>query len=392
MRKEQFHLPEGVIYLDGNSLGPMPARAVTRMNQTLQEEWGEMLIRGWNEAEWMSQPVSLADRVGALIGCPLGSVVLGDTLSVKVFQALSAALAMRPDRKVILSDTGNFPSDLYIAQGLIGSLEQDHRIKLVDPSDVEQNLSKDVAVLMLTQVDYRTGRMHDLQKITHTAHQHGIVVIWDLAHSAGAVPVDMSRSRAEFAIGCTYKYLNAGPGSPAFIYVRPDIVDQIIPALSGWLGHKAPFDFDLDYQPAPGIQRMRVGTPPILQFAALDASLSIWDGVSMKEVRERSIELSELFICEVEKRCPEFELLSPRDPQQRGSQVSFVFEHGYSVIRALIGQGVIGDFRAPNVMRFGIAPLYLDENDIHAAVEIMQDIMQREIWKRPEFQIRAAVT
>ena len=392
MRKEQFHLPDGVIYLDGNSLGPMPKQAVTRMNQTLQEEWGEMLIRGWNDAGWMSQPVSLADRVGALIGCPAGSVVLGDTLSVKVFQALSAALAMRPDRKVILSDTGNFPSDLYIAQGLIGSLEQDHRIELVDPSDVEQNLSKDVAVLMLTQVDYRTGRMHDLQKITHAAHQHGIVVIWDLAHSAGAVPVDMSRSRAEFAIGCTYKYLNAGPGSPAFIYVRPDIVDQISPALSGWLGHKAPFDFDLDYQPAPGIERMRVGTPPILQFAALDASLSIWDGVSMQEVRERSIELSELFICEVEKRCPEFELLSPRDPQQRGSQVSFVFEHGYSVIRALIGQGVIGDFRAPNVMRFGIAPLYLDESDIHAAVEIMQDIMQREIWKRPEFQIRAAVT
>lgn len=392
MRKELFHLPDGVIYLDGNSLGPMPKQAVSRMNQTLQDEWGEMLIRGWNDAGWMSQPVSLADRIGALIGCPAGSTVLGDTLSVKVFQALSAALAMRPNRKVILSDTGNFPSDLYIAQGLIGSLHQDHNIKLVEPFEIEKHLNQDVAVLMLTHVDYRTGRMHDMNALTNAAHECGAVVIWDLAHSAGAVPVDMQGARAEFAIGCTYKYLNAGPGAPAFIYARPDIVDHINPALSGWLGHKAPFDFELDYEPAAGIERMRVGTPPILQFAALDASLNIWEGISMAEVRKRSIELSELFIAEVESRCPEFELLSPRDSSHRGSQVSFVFEHGYAVIRALIAEGIIGDFRAPNVMRFGIAPLYLDENDILFAVEKMQHIMEREIWRRPEFQIRAAVT
>ncbi len=392
MRKEQFHLPDGVIYLDGNSLGPMPKQATSRMNQTLQDEWGEMLIRGWNDAGWMSQPVSLADRVGALIGCPTGSVVLGDTLSVKVFQALSAALAMRPDRRIILSDTGNFPSDLYIAQGLIGSLHQNHSIKLVEPSEIEQHLNQNVAVLMLTHVDYRTGRMHDMDALTRAAHECGAVVIWDLAHSAGAVPVDVQGSHAEFAIGCTYKYLNAGPGSPAFIYARPDIVEHIKPALSGWLGHKAPFDFDLNYVPAPGIERMRVGTPPVLQFAALDASMDIWDGVSIAEVRKRSIELSELFIGEVESRCPEFELLSPRDPSHRGSQVSFVFEHGYSVVRALIGAGVIGDFRAPNVMRFGIAPLYLDEDDILAAVDKVQHIMTQEIWKQREFQIRAAVT
>ncbi|MEM9575161.1 MAG: kynureninase [Pseudomonadota bacterium] len=392
MRKELFHLPDGIIYLDGNSLGPLPKAAVAKIQNTVQAEWGDMLIRGWNDAGWISQPNKLGDRVGALIGCPKDTVVLGDTLSVKVFQALSAALAMRPDRKVILSDNGNFPSDLYIAEGLIKELEKGHSLKLVDPNEIIEHLDEDVAVLMLTHVDYQTGRMHDLEALTKAAHSVGALVIWDLAHSAGAVPVDMKASNAEFAIGCTYKYLNGGPGAPAFIYAREDIVGTIEPALSGWLGHAAPFEFDLNYQPAPGITRMRVGTPPILQLAALEASLSVWEGVSMDAVRESSIELSELFIREIESRCPEFKLISPRDANQRGSQVSFAFEHGYAVMRALIARGVIGDFRTPNVMRFGFAPLYIDVEDVMRAVEIVQSVMTDKTWQKPEYQVRLAVT
>lgn len=392
MRKEQFHLPDGVIYLDGNSLGPLPKAAATKIQDTVQNEWGEMLIRGWNDAGWISQPNRLGDRVGMLIGCPKDTVVLGDTLSVKVFQALSAALAMRPERKVILSDSGNFPSDLYIAQGLINTLEKGHSLKLVDPNEIIEQLSEDVAVLMLTHVDYQTGRMHDLEALTKAAHNVGAVVIWDLAHSAGAVPVDMKASNAEFAIGCTYKYLNGGPGAPAFIYAHEDIVDAIEPSLSGWLGHAAPFEFDLNYQPAPGIARMRVGTPPILQLAALEASLNVWESVSMDAVRENSIELSELFIREVENRCPQFQLISPRDASQRGSQVSFAFEHGYAVMRALIARGVIGDFRNPDVMRFGFAPLYVDQDDVMSAVEIIQSVMTDKTWQKPEYQVRLAVT
>lgn len=392
MRKELFHLPDGVIYLDGNSLGPLPKGASSRIQNTVEKEWGDMLIRAWNDAQWISQPNKLGDRVGALIGCPKDTVVLGDTLSVKVFQALSAALKMRADRKVILSDNGNFPSDLYIAQGLINTLQKGHSLKCVDPDQIIAHLDDNIAVLMLTHVDYQTGRMHDLQTLTRAAHDVGAVVIWDLAHSAGAVPVDIEASGAEFAVGCTYKYLNGGPGAPAFIYARRDIVDEIAPSLSGWLGHAAPFEFDANYKPAPGITRMRVGTPPILQLAALEASLDIWDTVSMADLREKSVELCELFIQEIEARCPQFRLLSPRDATQRGSQVSFSFEHGYEVMRALVDQGVIGDFRTPDVMRFGFAPLYIEQDDVMQAVAIIEKTMSQEIWKDPKYQIRVAVT
>lgn len=385
-------MPDGVIYLDGNSLGPLPKGAVSRIQETVENEWGEMLIRAWNEAGWMSQPNRLGDRIGALIGCPKDTVVLGDTLSVKVFQALSAGLQMRVNRKVILSDNGNFPSDLYIAQGLINALQKGHSLKCVDSAEIIEHLNEDVAVLMLTHVDYQTGRMHDLEALTKAAHEVGAVVVWDLAHSAGAVPVDMEASDAEFAVGCTYKYLNGGPGAPAFVYARRDIVDEIAPTLAGWLGHADPFEFNPDYKPAPGIGRMRVGTPPILQLAALEASLDIWDTVSMADVREKSIELCELFIREVEARCPQFRLISPRDASQRGSQVSFAFEHGYQFMRALVAQGVIGDFRTPDVMRFGFAPLFIEDEDVMKAVAIIEKTIAQEIWKDPKYQIRLAVT
>lgn len=390
--KPLFHLPEGVIYLDGNSLGPLPKTAARRVAQCVTDEWGEMLIRGWNAAGWMAQPQLLGDRLGRLIGAPEGSVVLGDTLSVKVYQALASALLMQPDRRVVLSDTGNFPSDLYMAQGLLGTLDRGHELRCVAPEAVDKSLSEEIAVLMLTQVDYRTGRMHDMAALTRKAQALGIVVIWDLAHSAGAVPVDVAACGAEFAVGCTYKYLNAGPGAPAFIYVRPDLAPRITPALAGWLGHDAPFAFEPDYRPGEGIARMRVGTPPVLQMAALDAALEIWDNVDMAALRATSVALCERFIAGVEARCPELTLASPRDAARRGSQVSFRFEQGYAAMQALIARGVIGDFRAPDIMRFGFTPLYIDAGDVDAAVGILADVLGSRAWDRPEFQARHAVT
>lgn len=392
MKKHAFHIPDGIIYLDGNSLGPLPKAASARLNKTINDEWGEMLIKGWNDAGWMDQPRKLGDKLGALLGCAKGSTVVGDTLSIKVYQALAAALNMRPDRKVILSDSGNFPTDLYMADGLLKTLDKGHELRVVAPEDVKTNITDEIAVLMLTQVDYRTGRMHDMKKLTKAAHEVGAIVIWDLAHSAGAVPVDMTENNAEFAVGCTYKYLNGGPGAPAFIYSRPDIADHIEPALSGWMGHEAPFAFDRDYRPARGNERMRVGTPPIIQLAALEAALDIWDGVSINDIRAESIKLSELFIKEVEMRCPQLVLASPRDPLQRGSQVSFTSENGYPVMQALIHEGVIGDFRAPSIIRFGFTPLYINSDDVMNAVGILEKIMTSKLWDQPKFKKQAAVT
>ncbi|MFT4619418.1 MAG: kynureninase [Sulfitobacter sp.] len=391
-RKELFHLPEGVIYLDGNSLGPLPRGVEARVAQVISAEWGGQLIKGWNQCGWMAQPSEVGDKVGRLIGAPAGSVVIGDTLSLKVFQALCAGLNMRPERKVILSDTGNFPSDLYMADGLARLKGQGYALKTVAPEDVAGAIDETVAVVMLTQVDYRTGRMHDMSAVTKIAQDAGAVMLWDLAHSAGAVEVQIVASACELAVGCTYKYLNGGPGAPAFIYVRPDLADSIDPALAGWLGHENPFAFEANYRPAPGIERMRVGTPPVLQVAALDAALSVWDGVEMADVRAASMRLSDLFISEVEGRCPALTLNSPRDATQRGSQVSFSFENGYAAMQALIARGVIGDFRAPDVMRFGFTPLYIDEGDVVAAVGILADILDNRLWDHPDYKTTSRVT
>lgn len=391
-RKQLFELPEGVIYLDGNSLGPLPKSVGARVADVMSAEWGQMLIRGWNDAGWMEQPSRVGDRVGALLGAPVGTVMMGDTLSIKVYQALASALEMRPDRKVILSDNGNFPTDLYMAQGLITSLKQGHELRIVAPEEVETAIDDTVAAVMITQVDYRSGRMHDMNAITAAAHDAGAVMIWDLAHSAGAVPVDLAASGCEFAVGCTYKYLNGGPGAPAFIYVRQDLTNEVRPALSGWLGHDAPFAFDMDYRPAPSVERMRVGTPPVLQMAALEAAMDVWDGVDMDDLRAASIRLCDLFINEVEARCPDLTLASPRDGAGRGSQVSFGYENGYAAMRAIIDRGVIGDFRAPNIMRFGFTPLYIDDADVIAAVDTLQDVLDNRLWDKPEYKVASRVT
>ena len=390
--KHLFELPQGVIYLDGNSLGPLPKSVAPRISQMISQEWGEQLIRGWNYAGWMEQPLRVGNRIAALIGAAEGSVVVGDTLSIKVFQALSAALEMRPDRKVVLSDSGNFPTDLYMARGLLDTLDKGHELRIVAPGEVAANIDGSIAAVMLTEVDYRTGRKHDMDAITRIAHAKGAVVIWDLAHSAGAVPVDLARSNCEFAVGCTYKYLNGGPGAPAFVYVRPDIMAQVRPVLSGWLGHDAPFAFELDYRPAPGIERMRVGTPPVIQMTALEEALKIWDGVDMQALRQRSMDLSDLFIARVEAQCPQLTLASPRNAQERGSQVSFAFENGYAVVQALVDHGVIGDFRAPNIMRFGFTPLYIDKEDVERASDILQEILDKRLWDKPTYRQTNRVT
>ena len=390
--KSCFHLPDGLIYLDGNSLGPLPLKAVERVAEVMQQEWGQQLIRGWNQCGWMQQPEQVGDRLGRPLGAGPGTVVMGDTLSIKVYQALAAAVAINPDRRVILSDSGNFPTDLYMAQGLVKSFGGDYRLKVVESAEIEANLDESVAALLLTQVDYRSGRIFPMQEITRKAHGKGIVTVWDLAHSAGAIPVDLTEADADFAVGCTYKYLNGGPGAPAFIYVAPRYIDTALPVLSGWLGHDAPFDFDPDYRPAPSISRMRVGTPPVLALAALDAALDIWEDVSMSDVRQKSMELSELFIKEVEARCPELTLASPRDASERGSQVSFHCEHGYAVMQALIDRQVIGDFRAPDIIRFGFTPLYVTASDVTAAAVILEQILQQKLWDQPAYHQRRAVT
>jgi len=387
-----FDLPEEVIYLDGNSLGPLPRAVPDRVAAAIRDEWGAMLITAWNRAGWMDLPERLGDRIARLIGAAPGSVTLGDTLSIKVYQVLAAALQLRPDRRVILSDSGNFPTDLYMAQGLSQMLGPDYTLRVVAPEEVEAALGPDVAVTMLTEVDYRSGRRHDMRALTAAAHRVGALAFWDLAHSAGALPVDLAGCEADFAAGCSYKYLNSGPGGPAFVYVAPRLADQVQPALSGWLGHDAPFAFEPGYRPAPGVARLRVGTPPVLQMAALEAALDVWDGVEMADIRAASLMLADRFIAAVERSCPELTLVTPRDPARRGSQVSFAHPQGYAIIQALIARGVIGDFRAPDILRFGITPLYIGAAEIDRAAEVLAEVMAGRLWDQPEYHARAKVT
>ena len=391
--RQMFDIPTGMIYLNGNSLGPMPKAAPTAMNSFLLDEWRTELIRGWNTKNWFMQSNTLGDRVGSLIGAAQGTTVVGDTLSIKVFQAVAASLFMAPQRRIILSDSGNFPTDLYMVEGLMKLRDVGYTLRTPAPEDVLGQITDEVATVMVTEVDYRTGRKHDMQAIISKAHSVGATVVWDLAHSIGALPVDLEGTDADFAVGCTYKFLNAGPGAPAFIYVAPRLLDTVEPALSGWFGHEAPFAFDLDFRPMPGkIDRMRVGTPSIAAFSLLDAALNVWKEVDMEDVRSTSIELSEAFIYAVEASCPSLTLASPRDPNKRGSHVAFEFEHGYECMQALIAQGVIGDFRSPNIMRFGITPLFINLDDIEQAVMILKDILETKSWSKPEFRSRALVT
>ncbi len=390
--RSRFTLPEGVIYLDGNSLGVLPAGLGDRMRDVIEHQWGERLVRGWNDAGWIDLPSRVAGKIAALVGTGANCVTVGDSTSINVFKVLSAALSLRPDRRVILSDRNNFPTDLYVADGLTRLLGQGYELKLATADTMEEAVDETVAVVLLTEVDYRTGERYDMEAMTKHIHGKGALAIWDLCHSAGAFPVHLDAAGADFAIGCGYKYLNGGPGAPAFLYVAERHLEDVAPALSGWMGHDAPFAFTTDYRPADGIGRMKVGTPPILSLSALNIALDAFEGVDMALVRQKSQELCDRFIAEVEHRCPELELVTPRVHEQRGSQVSFRHPEGYAIMQALIANGVIGDFRAPDILRFGMTPLYLRHTDILAAAEILERVLRQKLWDREEYRTRAKVT
>ncbi len=389
--RDRFVIPDGLTYLDGNSLGMLPAHVPDRVADAVTRGWGQQLIRGWNAEGWMDLPRRIGDRIAPLIGAAAGSVICTDSTSINLAKVLQAALAMVPERPVVLSDTGNFPTDLYVAQG---QLRGSGTLRTVAPDDVANAMTPDVGVLMLTQVDYRSGRLHDMADLTARARALGIVTIWDLAHSAGAMPVDLAGVGADFAVGCGYKYLNGGPGAPAFLYVRPGIQHRVNSSLTGWMGHAAPFAFDPDYRPADGIDRFRVGTPAILSMVALDAALDVWDGVDMAVVRTKSRALGDLFIDAVDRFAGQFELhlASPRESHRRGSQVSWHCPDGYAVMQALIDQGVIGDFREPDVIRFGFTPLCLSYVEVVRAAEVLGNILQHRTWDQPRFRTRSRVT
>ncbi|WP_109314373.1 kynureninase [Pseudovibrio ascidiaceicola] len=390
--RQLFSIPDGIIYLDGNSLGALPKNVSAVLASAVEEQWGKSLIKGWNCHGWIDLPSKVGNRIAKLVGADDGTLICADSTSLNVFKVLATAIKMRPERKVILSDTGNFPTDLYMAQGLKELTGGDIELRLVAPEEVEAALDETVAVMMLTEVDYRTGRKHDMKALTEKAHSVGALAMWDLCHSAGAFPVHLKEAKADFAVGCSYKYLNGGPGAPAFVYVAPEHQSHSGNPLTGWMGHDAPFAFDLGYTPSAKTDQMRVGTPQVLAMTALDASLDVFDETSLEALQGKSIELSELFISEVKRRCPNLELASPIDPLERGSQVSFRHEQGYAVMQALIDRGVIGDFRAPNIIRFGFAPLYLSFAEVYKAAEILEEIIAGDLWDKPEYHQKSKVT
>ena len=403
--RERFVLPEGVVYLDGNSLGPLPRATREAVLATIEHAWGHELIRAWNSAGWIDLPERCGDAIGELVGAAPGSVVVGDSTSVNLFKVLAAALRLQADRpaerRVILSEAGNFPTDLYIAQGLTTLLDRGWTLQLVERDALEAAIDDTVAVTMLTQVDYRTGSRLDMRALSDRAHAVGALAIWDLAHSAGAFPVALDDDGVDMAVGCGYKYLNGGPGAPAFVYVAGRLRDAVSQPLSGWLGHAAPFAFETGYVPAPGVRRMLCGTPPVLSMVALEAGVATLLEAracgGLPALRAKSLALSDLFIARALARGARHGLrcVTPAEHAHRGSQASFTLPDGdqaYAVVQALIARGVIGDFRAPDILRFGFAPAYLRFADVWDAAEALGDVLDARAWDDPRFLQRKAVT
>ena len=397
--RARFHLPEDVIYLDGNSLGPLLKSVPDRLHHAMMTQWGDGLIRSWNEAQWIDLPKIVGRKLAPLIGVDGDLIIVTDSTSINLFKAISAALTLNPKRKII-SQKGNFPTDNYIAEGVIKQMGGRHELHLVEgQDDILDALDEETALVMLTHVDFRDGTMLDMKKLTAAAHQSGALILWDLAHSAGALPLALGEVGADFAVGCGYKYLNGGPGAPAFIYVARRHLGGFTQPLSGWFAHQKPFDFNAEYQPANDIKQYLCGTPPILSLIAFDEALSIWQDVSIDKVRQKSIALCDYFITLVEAKCDGYglRLISPREGDNRGSQISFALgeegdEAGYAIMAALIDRGVIGDFRAPNILRFGFAPLYIRFKDVWQAVSHLCDILQTRAWDKPHYHKRKAVT
>jgi len=392
--RASFLLPEGVVYLDGNSLGPPPRRVFDRVIDVVRDEWGTGLVRSWTRHGWIDLPERVAAAIAPLVGAAPDEVAIADSISVNLFKLVAAALRLRPGRRVILSEHENFPTDLYMAAGLADLLGDRAALRLVDRADLASSLGPDVAVLMLTHVDFRNGEIHDMAAWTAAAHDAGALALWDLAHSAGALPVDLTGSAADLAVGCGYKYLNGGPGAPSFAYVARRHLERLEQPLWGWMGHAAPFEFATDYRPATGVARLRVGTPPILSLAALECGVASVAAAGVERLRAKSVALTELFIGLIERDCREYglEVVSPRDPARRGSQVSLRHGDGYAIVQALIDAGVVGDFRAPDLLRFGFAPAYLRFVDVWDAVATLKRIMDDRSWDRPEYRVRAKVT
>ena len=392
--RDEFSLPEGLIYLDGNSLGAMPRLAVERAREVLEYEWGHDLIDSWNTAGWFELPRTIGAKLAELIGAGQHEVVLSDSTGIDLFKTVAAALELRPERRVIVMEGSNFPTNNYTVQGLIRQLGKGHEIRFAEADALADAIDDEVAVICLTHVHYKTGRILDMASLTARAHQLGAVAIWDLCHSAGAMPVDLTGCDVDFAVGCTYKYLNGGPGSPAFIFAAERHHGQVLQPLTGWWGHAAPFEFERDYRPAGDIRQMLSGTQPILSLSVSEIGIDLTRRAEMQPVREKSRRMTEAFIELVETHCADhgLRLESPRDADQRGSQVSFHHEHGYLVMRALHSRGVTGDYRAPGNMRFGFAPLYLRYVDVWDAVETLREVLDSDVWRAPEHSVQNTVT
>lgn len=390
--RDAFELPDGVIYLDGNSLGAAPRVAADRLRRVVTEEWAAGLVRSWNAADWIGAPARIGAKIAPLIGAGASEVVACDSTSVNLFKLLSAALIRQAPRKAILAEAGDFPTDLYVAQGLAKLTGAE--LRLVPRDALEAAIGADVAVLMLTHVCYRTGLKRDMAQITEKAHAAGALAVWDLSHSAGAMRVDLGAAGADLAVGCGYKHLNGGPGAPAWLYVADRLQGELIQPLSGWMSHAAPFDFVDDYRPAEGIERFLCGTPPILSMLALECGVDVFAGVDLGEVEAKAQRLADLFIARVEDRCAGhgLTLATPRDSTKRGSQVSFAHPRAYEIMQALIERGVIGDFRAPDILRCGFTPLYLGYEDVWRAAEALAEVLETGAWRDPRLAVRARVT
>jgi len=394
-KRREFSLAENLIYLDGNSLGAMPLAAHERSLQVMGQQWGQDLIKSWNTHQWIDLPTKVGEKIAPLLGAAQGQVICCDSTSVNLFKLLCSALEMQKSRRVVVSQKDNFPADLYMVQGL-SQLGRDNvcELKLIADTEIEARLDETVAVLMLTHVNFRSGKLHDMQRLTELAHEKGILVIWDLAHSAGALPLELDEWGVDFAVGCGYKYLNGGPGAPAFIYAAERHHSSIKQPLSGWMGHEAPFSFAENYQPAPGVQQFLCGTPPILSMSVLDAALEVFDNVDMQDLRTKSIGLSELFIQLVKSNedLNELILVSPTNSNERGSQLAFAHPQAFSICQALIERGVITDFRTPDVLRFGFAPLYISYRNIRDAVHTLADIMVNRTYLKEKYSHAQKVT
>ncbi len=388
-----FVLPSGTIYLDGNSLGAMPRATPERLAQVV-EAWQRDLIGSWNRHDWIGWPRRVGDRIARLIGAQPGEVIVADSTSVNLFKLLAAALQCNPGRRVILTETDNFPTDVHVAQGLARLLGGGVELRAVDAAGLAGALGHDVAVLMLTHVNYRSGAMHDMAFFTAAAHAAGALALWDLSHSAGAMPLHLDEAGVDLAVGGSYKFLNGGPGAPAYLFVAGRLIGLIEPALAGWMGHARPFDFDTAYEPASGIERFLVGTPPVLSLAALTAGIETFDAVDLRQARAKSVALGALFRRLVQQEChePGLRLVSPDDPERCGSQVSYAHPEGYAIVQALIARGIIGDFRAPDVLRFGFAPLYVRHVDVFEAVMALGEVLATRAYADPRFRVRALVT